>query len=43
MVAFDSVVSVLSVDMRDVVKMRIISVIYVSYDLAISRCFVCAD
>ena len=38
MVAFDSVVSILSVDMRDVVKMRIISVIYVAYDLAISRC-----
>ena len=43
MVAFDPVVSILFVDMRDVVKVRIISVIYLSYDLTISGRFVRAD
>ncbi len=43
MVAFNPIVSILLVDMRNVVKVRVISVIYLSYDLTISRRFVCAD
>lgn len=43
MVAFNSVVSILLVDMRNVVEVRVISVIYLSYDLTISRRFVGAD
>ena len=43
MVAFDTVVSVLFVDMGDVVKVWIISVIYISYGLVVGRRFVSAD
>jgi len=43
MVAFNSVVSILFVDMSDVFKMRIMLVIYVSYDLSIDWCFIRTD
>ena len=36
MVAFNPVILILFVDARDVIKVRVISVIYVSYDLAIA-------
>ena len=39
MVAFNPVVSILSVDMRDVIEMRIIPVIYLPNDFGISRRF----
>ena len=43
MIAFNAVVSVLFVDVRDVIKGRIISMIYVANDLAVGRCFVRTD
>lgn len=43
MVAFDSVISVFFVDMRDVIKVRIIPIVYVPNDFSISRRFVRAD
>lgn len=43
MVACNTVVSILFVDMGDVIKMWIISPIYVSYDPAIGWRFVCAN
>ena len=43
MITFNSVVSIFFVDMHDVIKMRIISVIYVANDRLVSRRFISAN
>lgn len=43
MIAFNTVVSILFVNMGDVIKVRIIPMIYIPYDFAIAGCFVSAN